>query len=202
MSYEVFPWFFRRDEFDLLEETFDQLIQAHEIDTNIIRRAKNEKVLQEQLATEEKTEQRLLIQQEILNLTFQGQNESLKKKNDLNIREIIELEKERDPLYVQAYVWAAKVLKWSQKNNQHTEVFRVKLNTCLVPIKIALAGIETNSEDGGSSEIAVKEILLATTYLERVIESLKIATVDHLAIEGIELKKHFLAQQKILVGRY
>jgi hypothetical protein len=95
-------------------------------------------------------------------------------------RPLIELMREhqvRDPLYERARRWATLVFRWSgdayaRSRSKNRDLFRVHVNACLVPVKVAFARMDESADDPVALEVAGKEYDLARRYLTRTLESL------------------------------
>ena len=214
------PWLFHRDEFDLLEEEYNEIFQRHETVTESKRHALEEEILQEQMETEDATEAELAKRlgtswtEEAFYHEFR-QNPLLDEHRSL--RDFLFRTRHRDPLYEKSLTWAMQVFRWARQQYEveaqgSREIFRVYANVYLVPIKISFALSERGQDDAEALIIAEKELELAGIYLERVEESLRalqrsgiITTTDNqmltdaksLAAEIHQLRDRFAQRNKL-----
>jgi len=179
------PWIFRRDELDALEDQLDEVFDLHEQSRNQVQRSLEEGVISEQSRTEDLYEKRLadLLGPESLG---DGGNEgddghACENCQGTGLPEGVPLRdllgQRRDVIYVRAYAWSTKVFLWArdcywEQGMRNRDMFRVNVNTYLVPVKIAFALVEEARGDEHSPAIASMEYELASTYLSRVRESL------------------------------
>ncbi|OGL95716.1 hypothetical protein A2348_03755 [Candidatus Uhrbacteria bacterium RIFOXYB12_FULL_58_10] len=173
------PWLFRRDELDMLEDEIDGVFDLHEQSRDPVNRTMEETVIGEQTKTEDSYERRLsdvlgpdaLLEDEphVCEHCKDGFPEGVALKDLLS--------KKRDPLYVRSYLWATKVFVWARESYwkqgmRNRDMFRVNVNACLVPVKIAFALAEEGHGDAHAPSIAGLEYDLALVYLARTRESL------------------------------
>lgn len=174
------PWFFVRDEFDLLEEEVDAVFVRHDkgmMDPKA--HAMEDDVIEEHLQTEAGYD----VEWEA----------SLEDDADVEpchehafawfdqprpLRELLAQHQTRDPLYLRAFRWAERLFAWSGEAYERTaeknrDLFRVQVNVSMVPVKIALAREEEWMDDAIGCAWAADEFALALVYLDRSLDSLQ-----------------------------
>ena len=179
------PWVFRRDELDALEDQLDEVFDLHEQSRNQVQRSLEEGVISEQSRTEDLYEKRLadLLGTESIGDGGNdgGDGHACESCHGTGLPEGVPLRdllgQRRDAMYVRAYAWSTKVFSWAhdcywEQGMRNRDMFRVNVNTYLVPVKIAFALVEEARGDEHSPAIAAMEYELASTYLSRVRESL------------------------------
>jgi len=173
------PWFYFRDDLDLLEEEVDAIFLRHEgAKTDAVTHAMEDEVIEEQLQSEEVDEPWA---------EAVGAHEFVESQHDHStcwlddtrpIRDVLSNGHGRDPLYLRARRWADTLFAWSghaykRLRRKDRDLFRVHVNVCLVPAKIALAREEEQGEDPIAFELAGRECALSLLYLDRCLESLR-----------------------------
>lgn len=176
---QEFPWVFRRDEIDILEDELEDLYETYH------RRVKvhsfESSVLDEQLDTEERSDKELSTR-----LGFDvlepppfvvSSRDSAVPSDVWSAWQEELLHVRSHPLYQQAKTWAARVKPVAKRGYEQGgpyagELFRIYANVNLVPLKIFTALCEELHEDDIGYEIAREEYLLALTYIERILESM------------------------------
>lgn len=177
-----FPWVFRRDEIDILEDELEDLYETYHRPGDVP--SFESSVLREQLDTEERSDQELSTR-----LGFnvlEPPPSSVVSSRDADASSDTwsawqeELEHVRShPLYQQAKTWAAQVKPVAKRGYEQDgacagELFRIYANMNLVPLKIFTAMCEEMHEDDVGYEIAREEYRLALTYVERILESMSL----------------------------
>ncbi len=174
------PWFYFRDDLDLLEEKVDAIFLRHEggkMDT--VTHAMEDEVIEEQMQSEEANDE---LWEEAV-----GAHDLVASHHDhltcwlddtRPIRDMLHDGHGRDPLYLRARRWADALFAWSGHTYEHLrhkdrDLFRLRVNVCLVPAKIALAREEEQGEDPLAWELAGREFTLALLYLDRSLESFR-----------------------------
>ena len=168
-------WAFRRDEFDLLEEAFEDTMERHEMGRGK-KHACEAIVIREQEASEKASEAELTARlgvgwQEVSEgpCHVHGHEESLK-----SLRERVQ-EGVRHPLYLQSLTWCLPLQRWSEAayaKKPQTDLYRILLNAPLIPIKIFFALCEEEHDDRFAPDVAEREYALAQTSAERILEAL------------------------------
>jgi len=181
------PWMFRRDEIDVLEEDFNELLRGHDARARTRAYAYEADVLDEQVKTEAATEAELakrmgpewIAASAAAPAAGSGAacaHEDLEPGNAL--RDALVRDATRDPFYERTYAWAEAVFRWAgaryeDERARSRDLFRVYVNAYLVPAKIAFGQNEEAHEDAEAYEVAAREYELAATYLNRTRESLQ-----------------------------
>jgi hypothetical protein len=175
------PWVFRRDEFNVLEESYDDVLRRHDAAGRTRAFEAEEAVIREQARTEELSEAELSLRVGPGWLEapegpceVHGADES----DSRPLAEQLRAESERDPLYAAALRWSMGLFRWSRarydrRRNSDPDVFRVLVNAPLVPMKVNFALCEQEHADRFAVDIAEKEYELAETYAERVLAALE-----------------------------
>ncbi|HLD20843.1 MAG TPA: hypothetical protein VJB64_01990 [Patescibacteria group bacterium] len=179
-----YPWVFRRDEIDILEDELEDLYEAfhRSEDGSSFESA----ILGEQLDTQEQSDRELSrrLGFDVLEPpppALLSARESLTPPSDDPFdvwqQELTHIRSH--PLYQQAKRWAVgvKVVAkpvYEQGGGYAGECFRVYANVNLVPLKIFTALCEELHEDVVGWEIAQEEYRLALVYVERILESLSL----------------------------
>ncbi|MBI4256666.1 hypothetical protein HY626_01255 [Candidatus Uhrbacteria bacterium] len=182
-----YPWVFRRDDIDLLEDELEDLYETfhRSEDGSSFESA----VLGEQLETEEQSDRELSVR-----LGFDvleppppavlSARESIDPPSDAFELWQQELTHRRfHPLYQQAKRWTVGVKSvakrgYEQGGGYAGECFRVYANVNLVPLKIFTALCEEMHEDLVGWEIALEEYRLALMYIDRILESLSLMSLS------------------------
>jgi|GEM_PF-1565537 hypothetical protein len=174
-------WLFVRDEIDLLEEEFDEIFRRHDALRDPVRHALEESVLKEQLETEEATESEVALHMgpKLVEEERGAPPPSIMEEFDSvgSLREWLKRDVMRDPFYESVFLWSTRVAKWAKeaydRNPQSRDLFRIYVNACLVPAKVAFGQSEETHEHEDALELASKEYELASVYLRRVQDSLQ-----------------------------
>ncbi len=193
------PWIFHRDEIDLLEEEIDELYRQHESTKGDSVSKMEDRLLQEQLETEELSEAELTLQigPEYLLPQIQSSNTD-SALPDESLVQTLRTHAYRDPLYVRIYTWAQCTFAYAS-NRYHKEgvrdeaVFRAYINAKMIPIKFVASQTERLSKDSIGEQIAQKEGSLCLTYFERTLDSL-----EHRSFLGDEKATALLQEGKEL----
>jgi hypothetical protein len=173
------PWIFHRDEIDLLEEELDELYRLHEPIGEDSVSQMEDRILKEQLDTEEFSEAELTLQigpDYLLphtHLTYTDAN-----SEDESLIQSLRDHAYRDPLYARIYAWAKRAFvyastRYLKEGVREEAVFRVYINAKIIPIKFVAAQTERLSGDSIGEQIAKKEGSLCLTYFERTLTSLE-----------------------------
>lgn len=177
---QEFPWVFRRDEIDILEDELEDLYETYHRPGD--PPSFESSVLCEQLDTEERSDQELSIR-----LGFdvlEPPPPSLVSSREADAPSDIWSEWQEElvhvrshPLYQQAKIWATQVKPVAKRGYEQGgayagEMFRIYANVNLVPLKIFTSLCEEMYEDDIGYEIAREEYRLALTYVERILESM------------------------------
>lgn len=186
-----FPWSFRRDEVDLLEEDIDDLYDLHQSTSGRIQ-TMEQAIISEQLDTEEQADAEFTIRMDMrVFVNREGQKGG--KGASVGVPLVSTHEEEDDlscdasrpPFYEQLFQFADRVFvfaseAYARKDAEREHAFRVQINVKMVPIKCANALSDELHHDLVSLELAKKEYTLALVYLERILVSLAfMATEDH-----------------------
>lgn len=179
-SDSAYPWVFRRDEVDLLEDQIEDLYERYESPED--KRTIEQEVFDEQLETEELFEENLKSKLAHDFLVFGSSIMNSQEHHDAPVDDELSSryrqEAFRQPLYVHARKWALQVFTHAQKRYETQEyrtkdVFRVCANANFVPIKIALGLSEEFRDDAVGIEMALQEYQLVHIYIDRIIQSLE-----------------------------
>lgn len=176
-----FPWVFRRDEIDVLEDELEDIYEMYHRSDDMP--SFESSILCEQLDTEERSDQELSTR-----LGFdvlEPSPPSVVLSRDSAPSDIWDAWQEEfvhvrsHPLYQQAKKWVAEVKPTARRGYEQGgvhagELFRIYANMNLVPLKIFVALCEEMYEDDIGYEIAREEYRLALTYVERILESMSL----------------------------
>ncbi len=182
-----YPWVFRRDEIDILEDELEDLYEAFHRSEK--RTSFESIVLGEQLETQERSDRDLSqrLGFDVLQpppstlLTSRESTEAPGETFELWQQELAHIR--IHPLYQEAKRWAVRVKPvakhgYEQGGGYAGECFRVYANVNLVPLKIFTALCEELHEDVVGWEIALEEYRLALTYVERILDSLSLMSLS------------------------
>ncbi|MBI4435362.1 hypothetical protein HY630_01710 [Candidatus Uhrbacteria bacterium] len=174
-----YPWVFRRDEIDILEDELEDLFEAFH------RRGRSPSfesaILAEQLDTEERSDRELssrlgfdVLEPPPTVLSAREPDEPPDDSFEAWQQELGYVR--AHPLYQKAIRWTMFVKPaakggYEQGGMYAGELFRVYANVNLVPLKIFTALCEGMHEDDIGWNIAEEEYRLALTYLDRILES-------------------------------
>lgn len=177
------PWLFHRDEVDLLEEEMDDLYREQDAAAKGKMVRMEDLVLQEQMETEERSDAELagsIGDGSALDVSSGDGHAHFDSGEDLpsSLREELEFQSERDPVYEHLYVWAQRVFAYTTQRYvieglRDEDVFRAHVNVKMVPIKFVAALCEFVPGDPIAEHIAAVERDLCFTYLTRTIDSLE-----------------------------
>ena len=177
-----YPWVFRRDEIDILEDELEDLYEL------VARREQDHPfesaILREQIETQERSDQELatrlgfdvLHEVSEFGVCAHGSQTSTQDNSFWWSSELLYVRSH--PLYQKAKRWAEALKPFAKRGYEQggssaPELFRVYANVNLVPLKIFTALTEELHEDEVGFEIAWEEYRLALTYLERIMDSLE-----------------------------
>lgn len=171
------PWLFHRDEIDLLEEDMDDLYREQDAAAKGKAVRMEDLVLQEQLETEESSDAHLARSMGDV-LAPSPTPVDLEEEHPATLREELQFQSERDPVYEQLYLWAQRVFAYTTKRYvtegvRDEDVFRAHVNVKMAPIKFVAALCEFVPDDPVAEHIAAVERDLCFTYLTRTIDSLE-----------------------------
>lgn len=177
-----FPWVFRRDEIDIMEDELEDLYETYHLHGDIP--SFESSVLCEQLDTEEKSDQELSVRLGFNVLEPPAPSMVSSRDSDAPSdtwsawhEEFVHVRSH--PLYQQAKIWSAQVKPIAKRGYEQGgayagELFRIYANVNLVPLKVFMALCEEMYEDDIGDEIAREEYRLALTYLDRIFESMSL----------------------------
>ncbi|MEK7620062.1 MAG: hypothetical protein AAB413_02375 [Patescibacteria group bacterium] len=177
-----FPWVFRRDEIDILEDELEDLYEKYHRPGDVP--SFESSVLREQLDTEERSDQEL--SQRLGFDVLEPPPEEVVSSRDSDVpsdtwsawqEELVHVRSH--PLYQQAKKWATVVKPTAKRGYEQGgayagELFRIYANVNLVPLKIFTALCEELHEDEVGYEIAREEYHLALMYIDRILESMSL----------------------------
>lgn len=176
------PWLFHRDEIDLFEDEYEQLLaRARRIPHRALRQ-----IIEEQEATEERAQGELEIALAPFNMAqaecplhaFEASVE------ELSVEELLEPASSLDELSALAHAWSRSLREQvcEGTGEEKMEEMRVRMNAPLVVAKCTFAAEEQAIGDAPAIIIADKELELAQIYLKRTLQALdKLAKEEHLA---------------------
>lgn len=179
---QEFPWVFRRDEIDILEDELEDLYETYHRPGDVP--SFESSVLCEQLDTEERSDQELSTRLgfDVLEPPPPAMVVSRDAAAPSDVwsewqEELIHVRSH--PLYQQAKTWAAQVKPVAKRGYEQGgayagELFRIYANVNLVPLKIFTALCEEMHEDDVGYEVAREEYRLALTYVDRILESMSL----------------------------
>ncbi len=172
------PWIFHRDEIDLLEEELDELYRLHESTGEDSVSQMEDRILKEQLNTEEAAEAELTLQIGPKYLLPHAHLSSADVElPDESLVETLKTHAYRDPLYTRIYGWAQRAFtlaftRYLKEGVCEESIFRAYVNVKMIPIKFVAAQTERLSGDSIGAQIAKKEGSLCLIYFERTLDSL------------------------------
>lgn len=204
--FEVDPstWMFQRDEVDLLEEEIEEIYHVQE-HRDPVESAMEREVMKEQMETEERTETELVLTwgAQMLEQGHPHHEEPFDLDLELPLRELLKDQTQRDPLYIQGFLWSRDVFRFAKEHygsgsDVSEEMFRVYLNATMIPIKLSIGHADASLDDAFSRSVFQKEYELALIYLERTLESLQRLVIKGYALlipfvsSGLTLRKKLL----------
>jgi hypothetical protein len=174
------PWFFFRDDLDVLEEDIDTVFLRHQnrhadVDTH----AMEHEVLEEHAQSEPDPDSDGTMAIDSCVCPDCGQDHAAGWLDDPRpLSEILREGQWQDELYAKARRWADGLFAWSGRAYERLvckdrDLFRLHVNVCLVPEKIARSREVEVAEDPLAFARADKELSLALIYLDRAMESLR-----------------------------
>ncbi|MBI4599114.1 hypothetical protein HY734_02890 [Candidatus Uhrbacteria bacterium] len=181
----VSPWYFLRDEFDFLEEEFDRIFDRHAEVKNPAVLSMEHRVMDEQAQAEEEYEACLEDAWTTTSEECHAEEGVCVHHRDIlapdqSLRDLLYDHQTKDPLYAQALVWGMGVFEWAGRRYprrcptaKRQDVFRVHMNACLVPVKVAAARMDEEGEGEATLDLALQGYDLSLVYLQRTWESLK-----------------------------
>lgn len=174
-----YPWLFRRDEIDLLEDEMEDLYAKHAQSDQERMLTPEAEVLNEQMETEEYSDA-------FLALTLgRGdhpshhdsffQSKQFFADHDCGSEDLFVMIRQH-PLFQAARHWAVDVRRFAKEGYTQNKVcrrefFRVYANVNLIPIKLFTALAEETQDDSVGQTVAQEAYALVLTYLERIDES-------------------------------
>jgi hypothetical protein len=182
---QAYPWMFRRDEIDILEDELEDLYELYHQQGEAPSFESD--ILHEQLDTEERSDQELSgrlgfdVLEPPPDFMVSSRESSRAPIDPLAVWQQELSHVRAHPLYRQAKAFAA-LLKpgarhaYEQGGAYANEYFRIYANINLVPLKIFTAMCEELHDDILGLEIAAEEYRLALTYVERILESMSFLT--------------------------
>lgn len=196
----AFPWMFRRDEIDLLEEDLDDLYDLHtggSEETETMEQA----IILEQLETEDQAY--FAFEKQFNPFLFFDQFQ--KNVPSLTDEYFLELDTERPILYEHIFRYADEVNKhvtelYARDREKKEHAFRAQVNSKMIPIKCAIAFCEETYDDPLALVRAKNEFTLACIYLDRLLYSLASLTAlgDRVSLQALKtgvLIKKFLEEK-------
>ena len=174
-----FPWIFRRDDIDLLEDEIDDLYAQVAAEASTDVGSLEEEVLREQRETEEQSEAELSLKLHLRGISplvpappAEGSFASEQMLTDRYGDRV-----RAHPMYQYARLWARRLREvaksgYAAQGVLRKDFFRVYANANLVPIKVFTALCEGGEEDQLGLEVALEAFEMATVYVARIQESL------------------------------
>ena len=216
-----YPWMFHRDEVDLLEDEMEDLYERYHRTAVGEEESFEAAVLREQWETQEQSDQ-ALSQRLGLDESEEDDDEEptlcehehpfgdAQQEADRRLSSLLRVH----PLYRQAKAWAALVRPSAKSAHERTrygalDLFRIYANANLVPLKVFAALVQEAYGDDIGHTIAKEEYRLALTYLGRIQESLRLASLVYdtqtwmtmAQRDGCELRSRVQAQLEVLHRR-
>jgi hypothetical protein len=176
------PWFFYRDEVDLLEEDLDDIYDVYDDET--LPQVMEQRVIQEQLDTEDRLEAEWSLSMNPSWLKSKPRpvvSPSVHAEHIAQESESLQMELKRDvhrpPLYEAVFMWTDAAFDMGKslyelEIGDREAAFRMYVNAKLIPIKLASAMSGEIHDDPIALAVAQKEYRLTVIYLERVIACL------------------------------
>lgn len=163
------PWFFHRDEIDLLEEEIDEIFRGFHAEGSSSLSDMEDRVLQEQIQTEELFDADLSLEQVTDLLFSETQKEEDHQMFHGSLKEVLRQQSARDPLYEQVYLWTKRVFAFTTETYfkdgvKDEALFRAHVNVNMIPIK--LAGMMTE-------KMSQKDSQFCLIYFARTLDSLQ-----------------------------
>ncbi|MBM5789848.1 hypothetical protein FJZ23_02045 [Candidatus Parcubacteria bacterium] len=184
------PWLFHRDEVDLLEEEMDDLYREHAPEEGTAARRMEQRVIQEQMETEERSD--AVLEQALEGAPVPPDTHvhapdaafSSGARAPSSLREELFVNSERDPVYERLYQWVERVFAYTTKRYltegvRDEDVFRAHVNVKMVPIKFVSALTEFIPGDPVSEQVSETQRELCFVYFTRTLDSL-----DHRSFLG------------------
>lgn len=192
-----YPWVFRRNELDLLEDELEDLYERFSAgggpdsvwqlsDTKDI--CFEVAILQEQLDTEERSDHELSarlgfdvleeLPEPLLSAREGSSHDSAAEHGSFDSQSV-----RTHPLYQQSRQWMNIVKPMAKDGYERggpyaAEWFRVYANVNLIPLKVFTALSEEFLDDEVGFVVAQEEYQLALLYLQRILESMTLMTFD------------------------
>lgn len=166
-------WFFSLDELDVLELTYQALIDSPHAEKKY--RDMEEKILAEQEALEESSESAL--EKMLINTPMNEECPLHHHRDDPNVSvdDLLQTSLVRDNvLAATAYHFFRLVNHWASQRTAmdcYEDFFRIKINAPLIPAKLAFAAVELEHGDAASVMIAEKELDVARVYVSQLLAS-------------------------------
>ncbi len=172
------PWIFHRDELDLLEEEMDDIYRLHRAGAPDQISDMEDRVLKEQMQTEEYAELELALEigPDYLCVRDREGDHGHDFASD-SLSQTLRAYSSRDPLYEQVYLWSQRVFRYTFKRyfseqKKKEDFFHAHVNVNMIPIKFASAFAEKIVGDSISDRIAHSERQLCLTYFVRTLGAL------------------------------
>ncbi len=173
------PWMFQRDELDLLEEEVDSLFQKGTHDTGVPFSAMEDRVLGEQMQTEEWFEEEPSSDHlhDLLEL-YQDTSIDTEGENYGSLKDVLRAHALRDPLYEQVYLWTKRVYAFTTEQYvdvgfKDEDVFRAHVNVLMIPIKLACMFMDAHETDLAVDSHESPAMRICLTYFSRTLDSLQ-----------------------------
>ncbi|MEK7615424.1 MAG: hypothetical protein AAB431_03510 [Patescibacteria group bacterium] len=196
------PWMFHRDEIDLLEEEMETIYQQHERAATDSVSEMEQRILREQIETEEQFEAELSLKMEpehFLRRSLPSEEAPAFLKEE-PLDDLLRSHVQRDPLYEAVYLWVARVFSYAHQRYikeaiRSEDFFRIYVSVKMIPIKLSGVQVDPTIPDVVSQQIAKKDAQLCLIYFARTLDSL-----HHLSFLGDE-RATVLAKEGLPIER-
>lgn len=204
MGEEVYPWIFRRDELDLLEDELEDLFDVHDQDAEPA--TFESLILKEQLFLQECSD-RELSQRLGFDVSQEAQTMfDTREPVDLQHSQELFQRVQKDALYLQARDWFYLLNKQAKREYERGEadaaqMFEVYASTFVVPLKIFTSLTQSGYGDRVGLEIAEEEYRLVLYYLDKILQVMKgfLLRVDLLVWAQPIFQKTQMLYQNVLI---
>lgn len=185
-----FPWVFRRNEIDLLEEDIDALYDFYG-SASKSGETIEQMIIDEQIETEDQADAEFARSVDLRLFSPTQTHWNVDREQYASDQDLI-LDTERPPFYEHLFHYAEAVYQHAtQMYEKHQEdrehAFRIRLNVKMIPVKCAAAMSDELHEDPLSKAMALKQYKLGIIYFDRTLVSLA-----YLVAKGDEVAGGFI----------
>ena len=173
------PWVFQRDELDLLEEEVEIVFQKGIGDHQMPFSDMEDRVLREQIQTEEWFEEEP-SSDPLHDLLELHQETSLEDEVQTHgsLKDVLRAHAMRDPLYEHVYLWTKRVYAYTTEHYmdlgiKDEDIFRAHVNVLMIPIKFARIMADMHDADLTEDAQESPSVRVCLTYFSRTLDSLQ-----------------------------